>query len=1143
LLSEDSKNGKTLLIRIVLLFKTKITIMKVFSTLLLFFSVCILYSQSNNKSSICEIKETSNFPILIGNESRNLVLKTERLDSDLFVLSLDGQPDEEKPIFAKYNDDGDIIWNLTWEDSTYVNNFLIDNNRIFLTGFTRPFANGNSGLLIELNDLGNSVVVESSQKLNISSQREATRGIIKLNSSITPYALLLHRGWISIDDTQIALLDINGELVNIKNYNLSDDQVWTGPVNDLDNTITIFGEEANEVNEGFLINAALDLNSQEAYSFFGIGYIRAVGVDVNRRQRLLVSNKALTLVDEKYNDLHALSMPGIIGNRMIDGPFLLGGSTYYYVLSQVEISGERKMVISKIEIDQSNFISVDWSKMIDADGSAANGYFSTSLLGGDNVQFSIGQTLESPSNGFGNWDISLSEFDESSCNLIDVSLETNNIEIDVVRQELEVSDQAVPEMSILDTEPSISYSCNEIKSCDPCDNDTIPPTLNCVSPAGIYDLNNQGELVLTTNDLNATTFDDCEGRISIELSKSFFTCNDIGFATITITATDESGNSNSCDVNITITDPNSYCECQEDNSPPVLSCSQETVIYELNEEGTSAINLDLHRVKAFDNCRIDRVVPKFEFLDCSMLTTVPSTVQVTAIDFTGNVTNCEISFILIDPNGFCIPESCDISCFDGTIDLSTGINNTGQFLPIGEYVGNWMLIDGPDDNVFYPRPGFVLNPNNAWNQLPGSQYISPFPNAFNNDSSPIPYLFERCFCVCEETAEVELNISAHVDNFINIGLYEDNGNLIQDLIGFQGPASTTAFRDPAFFSNTKHVLSQGTYCLRAGLRNDGSVAMGMQINAAITNAGFVSSECCNPYSSILGTVFQDVSCDSLNNLNTDIGIQGIEVSLINNGEVVESVLSDQFGYYVFNDISPGNYTISAESVPNNFPTVGVVGYDIIMTADTIIGNLDFGFCEEKDECCASSELLTERALFELNSDALFYEMNGTLEVENPELFECQYVSTIYWGDGQSEVLGPNDAIPSHDYNGNGVYLLSFEVSAVLNSGEECQLDEVNHIIIIEDCTVSTDFPNAKIPSIKLYPIPFSEIVNIDFSQNTSGYLLEVFNIAGQLIDSAEIDSYLDTYTYDSQNLTSGTYLFRIVSLDGITILRSKVVKI
>ncbi len=288
------------------------------------------------------------------------------------------------------------------------------------------------------------------------------------------------------------------------------------------------------------------------------------------------------------------------------------------------------------------------------------------------------------------------------------------------------------------------------------------------------------------------------------------------------------------------------------------------------------------------------------------------------------------------------PPGCEDICVTTSVDLSTGVNfNDGSLLPVGVYEGAWELISGPDP-INYPIPGYVINPDPAWNTLPGAQYISPYANTSNNDMFPEPYLFERCFCVCEASS-IELNVEALFDNFINVGLYDDAGNLIQELIDYPGPAVPSTFQLPALSSTTTHQLSPGVYCLRAGLRNDGGVSLGMAIKASVTGAGLIESGCCSPFTIINGTVFQDTECNNVNNFGSDPGLANYSVSLCDpGGNPVATTTTDAFGFYSFRDIDPGAYFVKLND--NSSTSLGSQGYSLIVLENSVQGDIDFGIC-------------------------------------------------------------------------------------------------------------------------------------------------------------------------------------------------------
>ena len=721
--------------------------------------VCVDYTNSQcspTDPSNCISSEGRDYLKLIGNDQLNFPRKVEQHDGNIYLLSNDGITNEEISILAKYNSIGEEVWKITWEDSTRLQSYFIDENRIFLTGFKGPFDNGNSSLFVEVMDQGSTFDVVQSNVFDISSQRERSGGVIKLNDNNTPYAMHIHEGAFSIDDVQIALLNQSGQIVDIRSYDLSDDQVWSGPVNDLDYTISVFGEEANDTNEGFLINVDYSLDDYQATSFFGIGYIRDVAVDFVRRQRVIASNRSLTLVDENYGVLHSITMPDVTLNRSVEGPFDENGVTTYIVTSDMIIDDSRELFISKFIVTDNNELELWYCKQFENSLTVLSNTTSIQFVI-DGFTFLVSQFVDNDLSDEDGGDILIAEVSESSCHLIDYDLQYNAITLNVVDQDLSLSTLSVPEMTPLLTIPNTEYACDLL-----------------------------------------------------------------------------------------------------------------------------------------DNCT----------------------------DFT-----------------------CEEECQAAVIDLSTGVDFIdGSLLPIGEYDGGWVMISGPDMTLNYPQPGYVLNPNSAWSDQLNAQFISPFANTDNNMGFDIPYLFERKFCICESTT-VELDVQALVDNFIEVGLYDQDGVLIQQLIDIQ-TNSTNNFQIPTP-SNTTHQLQSGTYSIRAGLRNDSAVSMGFALEASLTGAGLIESGCCSPFQYITGTIFEDITCDSIYSMSTDLIISDVQINLYDStGELVDQTLSDGFGFYTFFDLVPGDYEIEQEPIEDYMLTLGSVGVSLTVDPNSVSSNIDFGNCND-----------------------------------------------------------------------------------------------------------------------------------------------------------------------------------------------------
>ncbi|MEL7119283.1 MAG: hypothetical protein AAFO07_07580, partial [Bacteroidota bacterium] len=129
----------------------------------------------------------------------------------------------------------------------------------------------------------------------------------------------------------------------------------------------------------------------------------------------------------------------------------------------------------------------------------------------------------------------------------------------------EVGDQTVA-FTITDVN-DVSSSCNASVTVE----DNVRPIAVCQNVTVQLDAN--GNASTTANAVNNGSSDAC-GIFRLSLSKETFNCSDIGTQTLTMTATDNSGNSSSCNANVTV----------EDNVAPLAIC--------YNDESLDATNTD-----------------------------------------------------------------------------------------------------------------------------------------------------------------------------------------------------------------------------------------------------------------------------------------------------------------------------------------------------------------------------------------------------------------------------------------------------------------------------------------------------------------------------------------------------------------------
>ena len=168
--------------------------------------------------------------------------------------------------------------------------------------------------------------------------------------------------------------------------------------------------------------------------------------------------------------------------------------------------------------------------------------------------------------------------------------------------------------------------------------DTLAPMMSC-TPVTIY-LDAMGMATLTASQVDGGSTDNC-GIATMSVSRSSFTCADMGTTTVTLTGTDASGNTSTCTTTVTILD----------TLAPVVLCKSATVV--LDATGTATITtLDVDNGST-DNCGITLSLSNNTF-NCTNVGA--NTVTLTGTDASGNTSSCSATVTVIDnmaPTAIC----------------------------------------------------------------------------------------------------------------------------------------------------------------------------------------------------------------------------------------------------------------------------------------------------------------------------------------------------------------------------------------------------------------------------------------------------------------------------------------------------------
>ncbi|WP_420572893.1 hypothetical protein [Kordia sp.] len=167
-----------------------------------------------------------------------------------------------------------------------------------------------------------------------------------------------------------------------------------------------------------------------------------------------------------------------------------------------------------------------------------------------------------------------------------------------------------------------------------------PPIINTPPPAPFLqvELDSNGEVILDLATLNTTVTDDC-GVASTTISKTNFNCTNLGFNSVTITATDINGNMSTASVFFNIVD----------SDAPVIQCVAPFSV-ELDATGSVTINPNDVLDSYIDNCE---ATASSISLDKSVFTCADigdNLVTLTVEDRGGNETTCTTTITITVPS-------------------------------------------------------------------------------------------------------------------------------------------------------------------------------------------------------------------------------------------------------------------------------------------------------------------------------------------------------------------------------------------------------------------------------------------------------------------------------------------------------------
>ena len=146
-------------------------------------------------------------------------------------------------------------------------------------------------------------------------------------------------------------------------------------------------------------------------------------------------------------------------------------------------------------------------------------------------------------------------------------------------------------------------------------------------------LNQSGNYILNSNSIDNNSSDEC-GILSMNVSQTNFDCSNLGETPITLTISDNNGNTASCTATITV----------EDYLAPVALCKNKNL--KLDLQGQAQLQVEHLDEGSYDNCQIQSLVLSQTDFSCSDLG--DHMISLTVTDEQGNSSTCEAQVSIMD---------------------------------------------------------------------------------------------------------------------------------------------------------------------------------------------------------------------------------------------------------------------------------------------------------------------------------------------------------------------------------------------------------------------------------------------------------------------------------------------------------------
>lgn len=362
------------------------------------------------------------------------------------------------------------------------------------------------------------------------------------------------------------------------------------------------------------------------------------------------------------------------------------------------------------------------------------------------------------------------------------------------------------------------------------------------------------------------------------------------------------------------------------------------------------------------------------------------------LDLTCESECCSDVDLLLSCNTVCNPTD--------SLVITSGWDGNSALIPcaVNNIDPHWKLINNPllysCGSALVPADGNAYLGSAGLTGLVGATTIVPYnsgcginfscSNPLNANNEPIPYVFERTFCVCDSDL-VSIDLVVKADDHVFVELL----NVVSGLPIVTSPVFPLAFPGPV---NWTQNLSAGSYAIRVHLKNTLPTELGFSLKGAITSATnsntIIGDSLCCQNNTINVRKVLDNNCNGTFELGDQVGPGWtFELYDASGTTLLQTATTDVNGELFFNYLDDGTYVVQEVS-QSGYSSVGSSTRTITISSGSF-NVLEFYNCKSCDIASTYNYLGGDSCCFQLDiSNNLALNNAAKLEIEilTPNVF-------------------------------------------------------------------------------------------------------------------------------------------------------------